>query len=130
VGHYLDTSALTKLVVPEAESPALRRWLAEEARGATACDLARPELLRAVRRVAPEQDLRAWLILERVTLTAMTRSILHRAGLLDPPLLRTLDAIHLAAALDLGDDLEAMVTYDERLAEAAIANGVPVLAPA
>jgi predicted nucleic acid-binding protein len=60
----------------------------------------------------------------------MTRSILHRAGQLDPPPLRTLDAIHLAAALDLGDDLEAMVTYDERLAEAAVANGIRVVAPA
>jgi uncharacterized protein len=130
VAHYVDASALVKLVLPEAETPALREWLAAEERDATACDLARTEVLRAVGRGAPDQDLRAWLILERVTLTAMTRSTLHRAGRLDPPLLRTLDAIHLAAALDLGDDLEAMVTYDDRLAEAARANGIAVLAPA
>lgn len=127
---YLDTSALTKLVIGEAESSALVGWLAEEDRGATTCDLARTELLRAVRRVAPVQDLRAWLILERVTLTEMTKPVLRQAGLLDPPVLRSLDAIHLAAALDLGDDLEAMVTYDERLAEAAVANGIRVVAPA
>ena len=76
------------------------------------------------------QDLRAWLILERVTLVEMTKPVLRRAGLIDPPLLRSLDAIHLAAALDLGDDLEGMVTYDAGLAEAATAHGIRVLAPA
>ncbi|MBK5250721.1 MAG: VapC toxin family PIN domain ribonuclease, partial [Actinomycetales bacterium] len=44
-------------------------------------------------------------------------------------LLRSLDAVHLAAALSLGDDLEGIVTYDDRLAEAAQANGVPVASP-
>ena len=127
---YLDTSALTKLVVAEEESPALVAWLAEADREATTCDLARTELLRAVRRVAPVQDLRAWLILERVSIVEMTKPVLRQAGLLDPPVLRSLDAIHLAAALDLGDDLKAMVTYDERLAAAASANGIRVLAPA
>jgi len=130
VAHYIDASALVKLVLPEPESPALRSWLKRGDRRPTTCELARTELLRAVRRESPEQDLRAWLILERLDLTAVLRSTFDRAGLLDPPTLRTLDAIHLAAALDLGDDLEAMVTYDERLAEAAIANGVRVLAPA
>jgi uncharacterized protein len=44
--------------------------------------------------------------------------------------LRTLDAIHVAAALVLGDDLESMVTHDDRLAQAALANGIAVIAPA
>jgi predicted nucleic acid-binding protein len=130
VAHYVDTSALVKLVLPEAESPALREWLEEGDRRPTTCELARTELLRAVRREAPEQGLRAWLILERVTLTAVMRSTFDRAGGLEPRVPRTLDAIHLAAALDLGDDLEGLVTYDERLARAATANGIPVLAPA
>jgi predicted nucleic acid-binding protein len=130
VAYYLDTSALVKLVVAEAESTALVGWLAAEERTATACDLVRTELLRAVRRREPEQDLRAWLILERVTITPVVGPTFRRAGTLGPAGLRSLDAIHLAAALDLGDDLEAMVTYDERLAEAATANGIPVLAPA
>lgn len=130
MSHYLDTSALAKLVIAEAESGALVAWLAEEDRGATVCDLARTELLRAIRRSEPEQDLRAWLILERVTITPVISSTFRRACTLGPVGLRSLDAIHLAAALDLGDDLEAMVTYDERLAEAAMANGIPVLAPA
>ena len=51
------------------------------------------------------------------------------AGLLDPGVLRTLDAIHLAVALDLGDELEGMVTYDDRLAQAASDHGIPVVAP-
>ncbi len=130
MAHYLDTSALTKLVLPEAESSACLRWLAEEDREPTVTELAYTELLRAVRRDAPDQDLRAWIVLERVTITALTRSTYRRAGGLGPAGLRSLDAIHLAAALDLGDDLEAMVTYDQRLAEAATANGIRVLAPA
>ena len=51
------------------------------------------------------------------------------AGRLDPTTLRSLDALHLAAALDLGDDLDGLVTYDDRLAEAAALNGVPVTTP-
>lgn len=130
MAHYLDASALVKLVLPEAETPALRAWLAEAERGATTCDLARTEVLRAVGRGAPEQDLRAWMVLELVTLTAVPGSTFRSAGVLGPPGLRALDAIHLAAALDLGDDLEGMVTYDQRQAEAARANGIPVVAPA
>ena len=56
-------------------------------------------------------------------------AVLEQAGRLDPAIVRSLDAIHLAAALMLGDDLEAFVTYYERLAEAARANGVAVVAP-
>ncbi|HEU5151980.1 MAG TPA: type II toxin-antitoxin system VapC family toxin [Iamia sp.] len=130
MAHYIDASALVKLVLPESESAALLSWLAEDERRPTSCELARTELLRAVRRESPEQDLRAWMILERIDLTALMRSTFDRAGVLGPPGLRALDAIHLAAALDLGDDLEGMVTYDQRQAEAARANGIPVVAPA
>jgi predicted nucleic acid-binding protein len=55
--------------------------------------------------------------------------VFEGAGRLEPSGLRSLDAIHLAAALDLGDDLEGLVTYDDRLAEAAVSNGVAVVAP-
>jgi len=60
----------------------------------------------------------------------VTTATFEEAGRLDPTLLRSLDAVHLAAALSLGDDLEGIVTYDDRLAEAAQANGVPVVSPA
>jgi predicted nucleic acid-binding protein len=129
VAHYLDTSALVKLVVADPETAALRAWLGEADRGPVASNLARTELLRAVRRVAPDRVLRARAVLDSITLTEVTASLFEQAARLDPAALRTLDAIHLAAALDLGDDLEGLITYDDRLAEAARLNGVSVIAP-
>jgi predicted nucleic acid-binding protein len=128
VAHYLDTSALTKLVVAETESKALRAWL-KVGREPVACDLARTELIRAVRRAAPDRLLQARAVLDSLTLVEVTPAIFEQASRLDPPALRSLHAIHLAAALDLGDDLDSIVTYDDRLAEAASLNGIPVSAP-
>jgi predicted nucleic acid-binding protein len=130
VAHYIDTSALVKLVVAEPETAALRRWLSEVDRTTVACDLARTELLRAVRRSAPDRLLQARAVLDAVTLTTVTTSIFEQAGRLGPTTLRSLDALHLAAALDLGDDLDSLVTYDDRMAAAARLSGVPVTAPA
>ena len=130
MAYYLDTSAIVKLVVREPETDAFRAWLAETPRDPVACDFARTELLRAVRRVAPELLVHARTVLDAVTLTAVTTAVLEAAGRLDSSILRTLHAIHVAAALDLGDDLERMVTYDERLARAAEQNGIRVTAPA
>jgi len=129
LSFYLDTSALVKLVVSEPQSDALQIWLTDEARQAVACDLVRTELARAVRRAAPEHVLRARTVLDAVTLLQVTPAVFDAAARLDPVGLRTLDAVHLASALDLGDELEGLVTYDERLAEAARSNGVPVFAP-
>ena len=130
MAHYLDTSALVKLVVAEAETPALRAWLTEVERSPLASDLARTELLRVVRRSALDRVLEARAVLDAITLIELTTAIFEQAGRLDPAILRTLDALHLASALSLGDDLESMVTYDDRLADAARANGIPVTAPA
>lgn len=130
VAHYLDTSALAKLVVAEPESTALLAWLRDEDREPVACDLARTELLRAVRRLAPDLVVRAREVLASITLTDVTTAIFEQAARLDPAAMRSLDAVHLAAALDLGDDLDSMITYDGRLAEAARLNGIPVIAPA
>jgi hypothetical protein len=129
VAHYLDTSALVKLVVAEEETAALRAWLRAEERRPVSCDLSRAELMRAVRRAAPDRLVQARAVLDSITLTDLPTPLFEDAGRLDPTILRTLDAIHLAAALDLGDDLQALVTYDERLADAALSNGVVVLAP-
>lgn len=93
------------------------------------CDVARTELISAVRRAAPDRVIQARAVLDSITLIQLATSTFEEAGRLDSTLLRTLDAIHLAAALELGDDLETVVTYDERLAEAARNNGVPVTAP-
>jgi predicted nucleic acid-binding protein len=129
VAHYLDTSALVKLVVTEPETEALRAWLAATDSEWVSSDLARTELMRAVRRSTPDRLVRVREVLDSLTLLAVTTSIFDAAGRLDPLVLRTLDAVHLAAAFDLGDDLEAIVTYDDRLAEAAGANGIATVAP-
>jgi predicted nucleic acid-binding protein len=129
LAFYIDTSALVKLVVREPETVGLRDWLAETPRDPVTCDLARTELLRAVRRVAPDLLVQARMVLDLVTITDVTTAVFEAAGRLDPAILRTLDAIHVAAALDLGDDLEGMVTYDERLAQAAEQNGIRVSSP-
>ncbi len=129
MAHYLDTSALVKLVVAEEETPALRAWLSAEERSPVSCDQSRAELMRAVRRAAPDRVVQARAVLDSITLTELATHLFEDAGRLDPTIMRTLDAIHLAAALDLGDDLQAIVTYDERLADAALSNGVVVVAP-
>ncbi len=130
MAHYIDTSALAKLVIAEPESDALQAWFAQADRHPVSCDLARTELLRAVRRTNPTHVVRAREVLDSVTLIDVSTAMFEHAGLLDPTILRTLDAIHIAAALILGDDLEAIVTYDERLAHAATTNGIAVLTPA
>lgn len=129
MAYYVDTSALVKLVVEETETTALITWLDAEDRTAVSCDLTRTELLRATRRAAPDQLVRARQVLDGLTLTEVTAAVFEAASRLDPTILRSLDAIHLAAALDLGDDLDGIVTYDARLADAAHAQGVAVIAP-
>ena len=126
---YLDTSALVKLVVAEAETDALGEWLRERDRGPVSSDLARTELLRTVRRVAPDRAVRARAVLDTVVLLKVSTATFEAAGRLEPDALRSLDAVHVACALELGDDLEGIVAYDRRLAEAAEANGIRALAP-
>ncbi len=129
MAQYFDISALTKLVIEEHESRALRTWLETPDRQPVASDLARTELVRAVRRAQPEHVLRARAILERIDVLELPSALYDYAGRVDPVELRSLDALHLAAAIALGDNLEAIVTYDERLASAARAYGIAVIAP-
>jgi predicted nucleic acid-binding protein len=58
------------------------------------------------------------------------RALLDQAGVPTPPETRSLDALHLATALALGPDLGVVVTYDQRMADAAVAQGLDVAAPA
>jgi uncharacterized protein len=129
LAFYIDTSALVKLVVAEPETDSLRAWLADGERDPVACDLVRTELIRAVRRAAPDRLVQARAVLDAVTLVEVTTKIFEEAGRVDPTVLRSLDALHIAAALDLGDDLAGLVTYDDRLAEAAASNGISVVVP-
>ena len=130
VAFYLDTSALVKLVVAEPETGALRDWLGQTDRQPVAGDLVRTELMRAVRQVAPDRLVRVRQVLDGLILLELETSVFVEAGRVEPAELRSLDALHVASALSLGDDLQGIVTYDERLAAAAEANGVPALAPA
>jgi len=79
--------------------------------------------------VAPYRAVHARAVLEAVTLISVPTAVFEAAGLLDPAIVRSLDAIHLAAALDIGDEFEGLVTYDERLTAAAEASGILVIAP-
>lgn len=129
MAFYLDTSALVKLVVSEPETAALRLWIESADRDLVTSDLARTELMRVVRRVVPDRALLAREVLESVVIVEVTTAVFEEAGRLHPVELRSLDAIHLAAALYLGDDLEGLVTYDTRLAEGASTNGIEPIAP-
>lgn len=127
---YADTSALVKLVVLEQESRALREWLHAGEPSLVASDITRTELLRALRRVDDARAVAARDVLDALTLLPVTSTILDAAGRLDPAVVRSLDAVHLATALSLGDDLDAFLTYDDQLAGAARSYGLSVLAPA
>lgn len=126
---YLDTSAAVKLVVGERGSAALGRWVVAHADLVVSSDLLRTELLRATRRGAPKAVPRAREVLDSLTLLTLSTSVFERAAELEPSILRSLDALHVAAALELGDELDGLVTYDERMAEAASLLGIPVVAP-
>jgi len=124
---YLDTSAFLKLIVAEQESDATRAWLVDNG-PAWSSQLLRTEALRAARRLG--LDARSVHdAIETVSLVLPSVSTFLTAGSLEPSELRSLDALHLATALELGADLEGMVTYDVRMARAATAASVSVVAP-
>jgi predicted nucleic acid-binding protein len=129
MAYYLDTSAAVKLVVAERDTAALTAWLAEHDDEVVSSDLLRTELLRATKRGAPHAMPRARAVLDSLTVLTVPTSTFERAADLDPDLLRSLDAVHLTAALELGDDLDGLVTYDDRLADAARFHGITVIAP-
>jgi uncharacterized protein len=128
---YLDTSALAKLVTRETESVALQGYLAErpDIRWVTS-GLTRAELLRAAFRSGVAQAVAdARTVLATLDVLALTDRLLDQAGLMPPAELRTLDAIHLAAAKTVGPHLTAVVTYDARMVDAARQAGLPVARP-
>ena len=126
---YLDSSAFVKLVVEEEETAALRAFVASTVARRTSSALLRSESLRAVRHLGPDALATVREGLRRVDLIAIDDRILDVAGTLEPQVLRTLDAIHIATALAVGDDLEAIVTYDGRMIDAARRMGLATAAP-
>lgn len=127
---YLDTSALVKLVVEEAETRALRRFVAQaDPKTLITSALSRAELLRAAQRRDEVTVQKAREVLDGVAEITMTEALLDSAGAIQPPTLRTLDAIHLATAMELGAELTVLVAYDARLLAAARGASVPTLTP-
>ncbi len=127
---YLDTSAAVKLIQTEHGSDALQGWLADRPRSVLASSvILHTELLRATRRGRPDLLANARELLEHVVLLDVGWEVCERAGLLDPDGMRSLDALHLASALALAEDLEAILTYDLRLQDGAKALGLTVIAP-
>jgi predicted nucleic acid-binding protein len=125
---YLDSSAIVKLVVDEPESATLRRYLRRRT-PLVASALARTEVLRAVLLEGDDGLSRARTVLSAVGLIRINDRILQAAGVLRPHDLRSLDAIHLATAQQLGSDLGRLVSYDERMLAAAQMLGLKTEAP-
>jgi uncharacterized protein len=98
-------------------------------RSGCSSDLLRTELLGATRTAAPEQMVQARAVLDSLILVTLSTAVCERAAMLEADVLRSLDSLHLAAALEIGDELEAVVTYDRRLADGARALGISVVAP-
>ncbi len=125
---YLDSSALVKLVVAEAESEALRRFLRKHPIRVSSA-LAKVEVVRALRFQGKLATNRATKILARIRLLAIDSALLDAAAAIDGRVLRSLDAIHLASATALGNDLVSVITYDLRIRDAARLLGLSVRAP-
>jgi uncharacterized protein len=128
---YVDSSAIVKLVAPEPETAALVELVRSDPSTISSA-LASVEVMRAVMRAGASHDraARASEVLDRIALVPIDVEILGRAAVLEPHDLRSLDAIHLATALLLRQDIAGLVTYDARLAGAAAGTGIAVLAPA
>ena len=125
---YVDSSAIVKLAVAEPESAALRRYLSRR-RPLMSSALARTEVARALMPSGPEAVARGELVLRRIQLVRVSDRVLSAAGRMTPAELRSLDAIHLASVRQLGLPVRQIVTYDERMADAAKACGWAVSSP-
>jgi hypothetical protein len=126
---YLDSSAFVKMIIEEEDSEAARTFVASHEGRRVSSALLRTESLRAVRHQGPDALATVREGLRRVDLISIDDRILDAAGTLEPGVLRALDAIHLATALAVGDDLEVIVTYDKRMVDAARLMGLPASTP-
>ncbi len=124
---YVDSSAIVKLAV-EPESKALRRFLSRR-QPLVSSALAMTEVVRALMPSGVEAVSRGEEVLRRIQLVRVNDRVLRAAGRMQPFELRSLDAIHLASARELGSSVKQIVTYDERMTAAATAAGWSVAAP-
>jgi uncharacterized protein len=131
---YTDASALVRLVREEPETAALDAFLDDA--DLVSSELVLTEVPRAIRRAVahdPDLPLRALIdrgrsLLDAVALLPLDRVLLAAAGALSEPALRALDAIHVAAAVDLSP-IDAFVSYDPRQSAAARLAGLRTVAP-
>lgn len=126
---YLDTSAFVKLVVSEEHSHALVEWVRESRPVLIASDLMAVEAQRTARRHSVEAVAATRERLGLVTLLRVSLEVCARAAEAEPPTVRTLDALHLATALQLDEELQGVITYDAQMIEAAQTLGLRVLTP-
>jgi predicted nucleic acid-binding protein len=125
---YVDSSALVKLAVRERESQALRRYLARR-KPLVSSGLARVEVARALMSLGEQALHRGDEVLARIDIMRISDRVLTGASAILPVALRSLDAIHLATAQQFGSELREVVTYDQRMADAAQALGWRVAQP-
>lgn len=127
---YLDSSAVLKLLFEEAESVALAAWLSERRDvPAVSSELAKVEVVRAARRLDSGVVPAARALVAQLDLVPLRGAIVDSAAEVEPPVLRSVDAIHLASVLSIRAELTAFVAYDARLRAAAEAAGVETVSP-
>jgi predicted nucleic acid-binding protein len=126
---YLDSSAIVKLVVHEAESTALRAHLRRR-RPLVSSALARTEVIRSLLPFGDQAMTRGHEVLATLDFARINDRILRAAGELEPAELRSLDAIHLASAQQFEDELRHIVTYDLRMIDSAHLLGLKTATPA
>lgn len=128
--YYVETSAVLKLVRDELHTDALREWWhAHDGDGLWSSDLLAVEAERAVSRADGSLLGPMRQILRTIPQLGLDRDVCERACTIGPQTLRSPDALHLSAALELQPSLDGIVTYDERLADAARHHGVTVVQP-
>jgi len=128
---YLDTSAFLKLVLDEPQSTALHDYLGDvDAPRFVSSTLLAVEARRGTLRASVARLPRVDLMLATITQLEISGPVVESASRFPDPLLRSLDAIHLATALLIREELDVLLTYDERLSRAANMHGIPTTAPA
>jgi uncharacterized protein len=135
---YLDTSAILKLLRREPETDALLDHLDAHADQdlvtsalatvETARALAALGLLDLAQQAVPSSD-RIEIGDGAIPAIAVSAEVLDRARLLPPPVLRSLDALHVATAGSAGASMDHLITYDRRIVVTAEAAGIPTVSP-
>jgi uncharacterized protein len=127
---YLDSSALLKLLFEEDESVALAQWISERtATPMVSSEVVRIEVVRAARRLDPAVVPAARTLVSQLDLVPLTGTLIDEAADAGEPVLRILDAIHLASVLSIQADLTAFVAYDTRLIAAVASVGIGAVRP-